>query len=68
MTQLERLLARVVQVVEDSPGQMVTLVITIGAVGVPPRGVPVCWQVNQTQAEGLQVDCGKPTLPNKNSV
>ena len=49
MTQLERLIARVVQLVEDSPGQMVTITVTIDNIGVP-----VCWQVKQGQVEGLQ--------------
>ena len=50
MTQLERLIARVVQVVEDSPGQMIVITIT-----VDQSGNPVCWQVNQAQVEGLPV-------------
>lgn len=49
MTQLERLIARLVQLVEDSPGQMVVLTITVDAMGVP-----ICWQVKQGQVEGLQ--------------
>jgi hypothetical protein len=49
MTQLERLIARVVQLVEDSPGQMIVLTITVDG-----KGVPVCWQVKQGQVEGLQ--------------
>jgi hypothetical protein len=49
MTQLERLIARVVQLVEDSPGQMVSLTITIDN-----SSIPICWQVKQGQVEGLQ--------------
>jgi len=49
MTQLERLIARVVQLVEDSPAQMVTITVTIDE-----KGAPVCWQVKQGQVEGLQ--------------
>jgi hypothetical protein len=49
MNQMERLIARVVQVVEDSPGQMVVITITIDN-----KGAPVCWQVKQGQVEGLQ--------------
>jgi hypothetical protein len=48
MNQMERLIARVVQVVEDSPGQMITIVITVDT-----KGVPSCWQVTQKQVEGL---------------
>jgi hypothetical protein len=51
MTQLERLIARVVQLVEDSPGQMIVLTVT-----VDNSGIPVCWQVKQGQVEGLQND------------
>jgi len=50
MTQLERLIARVVQLVEDSPAQMVTITVTIDE-----KGAPVCWQVKQGQVEGLQL-------------
>jgi hypothetical protein len=49
MTQLERLIARVVQLVEDSPGQMVVITVTVNN-----SGVPVCWHVEQGQVEGLQ--------------
>jgi len=49
MTQLERLIARVVQLVEDSPGQMINITVTVDA-----KGVPICWQVKQGQVEGLQ--------------
>jgi len=49
MTQLERLIARVVQLVEDSPGQMITITVTVDT-----HGVPVCWQVKRGQVEGLQ--------------
>lgn len=48
MKQIERLIARLVQLVEDSPGQMVTLVITIDE-----TGTPICWKVDQNKAEGL---------------
>lgn len=48
MTQLELLIARLVQLVEDSPGQIITLVIV-----VDDHGVPACWQVNQRQVEGV---------------
>ena len=49
MTQLERLIARVVQLVEDNPSQMITITVTVDS-----KGVPVCWTVLQKQAEGLQ--------------
>lgn len=49
MTQLERLIARVVQLVEDSPGQLIVLTITVSN-----NSVPICWQVKQGQVEGLQ--------------
>lgn len=48
MTQLERLIARLVQLVEDNPGQIVVLTITVSK-----KGVPICWVVTQAQAEGL---------------
>jgi hypothetical protein len=51
VTQLERLIARLVQLVEDSPGQMIVITITVDSVGVP-----VCWQVKQGQVEGLTQD------------
>ena len=51
MTQLERLIARIAQLVKDSPSQMVTITITVDC-----NGVPVCWQVNCAQAEGLRSD------------
>jgi hypothetical protein len=54
MTQLERLIARVVQLVEDSPGQLVVLTITIDH-----KGVPICWQVKQGQVEGLTQETKK---------
>jgi hypothetical protein len=49
MTQLERLLARVAQVVEDSPGQMIEITVTVDC-----SGNPVCWKVNQARVEGMQ--------------
>ncbi len=49
MTQLERLIARVIQLVEDSPGQMIVITISVDA-----RGIPIFWQVKQGQVEGLQ--------------
>ena len=51
MTQLERLIARITQLIKDSPSQMVTITITVDC-----NGVPVCWQVNCAQAEGLRSD------------
>ena len=50
MKQIERLIARVVQVVEDSPANIVTIVIV-----VDEKGNPTCWRVTQSQAEGLQI-------------
>lgn len=47
MTQLERLIARVVQLVEDSPGQIITITITVDS-----KGIPICWKVQQGQSEG----------------
>ena len=49
MTQIEKLIARLVQLVEDNPGQMVSIVIA-----VDNKGVPICWKVEQTRSEGLQ--------------
>lgn len=49
MKQIERLIARLIQLVEDSPGQIVTITIV-----VDDSGVPVCWKVDQNKAEGLQ--------------
>ena len=49
MTQIERLIARLVQLVEDNPGQMITLTIA-----VDNEGVPICWKVDQSRSEGLQ--------------
>jgi hypothetical protein len=51
MTQLERLLARIMQLIKNSPGQMITVTITIDN-----KGIPVCWQVKQGQVEGLHTD------------
>ena len=48
MEQIERLVARVVQLVEDNPGQVIRLTIT-----VDNKGVPVCWAVEQVRSEGL---------------
>ena len=48
MTQIERLIARLVQLVEDNPGQMITLVIA-----VDNESIPICWKVEQTRSEGL---------------
>ena len=48
MTQLERLIARLVQLVEDNPGQMVNITILVGC-----DSVPVGWYVQQGKAEGL---------------
>ena len=49
MTQLERLIARVTQVIKDSPCQVVTIRIVMDT-----HGVPITWQVDKGQAEGLQ--------------
>jgi len=49
MTQLERLIARLVQLAEDSPGQMITVTVVIDN-----DGTLVCWRVEQARAEGLQ--------------
>jgi hypothetical protein len=46
---IERLIARVVQLVEDNPAQVVTITIT-----VDDKGQPYCWVVTQQRAEGLQ--------------
>jgi hypothetical protein len=51
MQQIERLIARLIQLVEDSPGQMIVLTITVDT-----NGTPVCWQVKQGQVEGLTKD------------
>ena len=51
MKQIERLIARVVQLVEDNPGQLVNIIIQVDR-----QGVPVCWYVDQRRAEGLQKD------------
>ena len=48
---IERLIARVVQLVEDYPAQIVTLQIVVN-----DKGEPYCWAVIQTRAEGLQRD------------
>ena len=48
MKQIERLIARLVQLVEDSPGNIVTLIFV-----VDDKGVPVCWKVEQGRAEGV---------------
>lgn len=58
MTQLERLIARVVQLVEDNPGTMVGITVAVDA-----HGAPICWMVNQKSAEGLQEtkNCDKIT-------
>jgi len=48
MKQIERLIARLVQLVEDSPGQIVNITIV-----VDDNGCPVCWKVDQNKAEGL---------------
>lgn len=59
MTQLERLIARLVQLVEDSPCQTITLTIQ-----VDNKRVPVTWQVTQTFGiEGLD----KTALQNTSS-
>ena len=49
MTQIERLIARVVQLIEDNPTQVISIIIVTDG-----NGAPVCWQVEQGQAEGLQ--------------
>ena len=51
MKQIERLIARLIQLVEDSPGNIVTLIFV-----VDDKGVPVCWTVEQGRAEGIQKD------------
>jgi hypothetical protein len=48
MTQLERLIARLVQLVEDNQNTAITLTIVVS------DGSPVCWTVDQRRAEGLQ--------------
>ena len=50
MTQIEKLIARLIQLVEDNPGQMITIVIA-----VDNDGVPICWKVDQTRSEGLNI-------------
>ena len=47
MTQIERLIARVVQLIEDNPIQVISIIIVTDG-----QGVPICWQVKQGQAEG----------------
>lgn len=49
MTPIERLVARIMQVVETSPGQVVTVSIVVDA-----EGDPICWQVVVAKAEGLK--------------
>lgn len=49
MNQIERLIARVIQVVEDHPRQMILL-----SIAVNEKGEPICWQVFNSSAEGLQ--------------
>jgi hypothetical protein len=49
MNQLERLIARVVQIVEDSPCTIVEIVVTIDG-----GGTPIAWVVRPARAEGLQ--------------
>ena len=50
ITQLECLIARVVQIVEDSPGAIVEIIVTVDG-----GGTPICWVVRQVQAEGIPV-------------
>lgn len=52
MKQIERLIARLVQLVEDSPNNIITIMFV-----VDDKGVPVCWKVEQGRAEGI--DKGK---------
>ena len=49
MNQLERLIARVVQVVEDNPCAIVEITVTVDG-----GGTPIAWTVRQVRAEGLQ--------------
>jgi len=51
MTQLERLIARVVQFVEDSQNKIITITVVVDG-----HGVPVGWNISQADAEYLQLD------------
>jgi hypothetical protein len=53
MNQIERLIARVVQVVEDNPCAIVEIVVTVDG-----GGTPIAWTVRQLRAEGLQPSKG----------
>jgi hypothetical protein len=56
MNQIERLIARLVQVVEDNPCAMVEIVVTVDG-----GGTPIAWVVRQVRAEGLQPSKGALT-------
>jgi hypothetical protein len=62
MTQLERLIARLVQLVEDNPGQIITLTIFVDR-----ERIPIGWQAAQARAEGLQMEKQEPQKPLFNS-
>jgi hypothetical protein len=49
MNQIERLIARVVQIVEDSPCAIVEIIVTVDG-----GGTPIAWVVRPVRAEGLQ--------------
>ena len=48
MTSLERLIARIMQIVKASPGTIITITAVVDA-----EGRPICWQVTNAKAEGL---------------
>lgn len=48
MKQIERLIARLVQLVEDNPNSIVTLVIVVDG-----SGIPISWSAETKKAEGL---------------
>jgi hypothetical protein len=49
MTQFERVLARIVKTLRESPGQTVTISVVLDT-----SGEPVCWNVSRLKVEGLQ--------------
>ena len=51
MNQIERLISRVVQLVEDNKGQLITLSIIVDG-----AGNIVGWEVKQNKIEGLQTE------------
>ena len=49
MQQIERLIARLVQLVEDSPGQTVMITVV-----TDDKGLPVYWYASKTTVEGMK--------------